>query len=211
MGTKERRERQREELKEKILEAARALFLEHGYEAVTMRQIATAIEYSPTAIYHHFKDKRAVFLALCTTDFSSLADKFRKIARLADPIERLQATGRAYAAFALEHPNHYRLMFMTPHPPHLPEDTGIDHGNPEEDAYAFLKWTVQQAIDAGRIRAELADPELLSQIVWAGVHGIVSLRITKSTDPWVAWRSEKRSVEAMLDLQLHGMLAGGKG
>lgn len=206
MGIKERREREREELKGKILEAARALFLEHGYETVTMRQIASAIEYSPTAIYHHFKDKRAVFVALCATDFSSLAAKFRKIAKIADPIERLQTTGRAYAAFALEHPNHYRLMFMTPHPPHGPEETGIDHGNPEEDAYAFLKWTASEAIAAGRIRTELADPELLSQIVWAAVHGIVSLRITKSSDPWVAWRSEKRTVEAMLDLVLHGIL-----
>ncbi len=206
MGVKERREREREELKGKILEGARALFLEHGFEAVTMRQIATAIEYSPTAIYHHFKDKRAVFLALCNEDFGALAKKFQKIAKIADPIERLQATGRAYAAFALEHPNHYRLMFMTPHPQHGPEDVAIDHGNPEEDAYAFLKWTASEAIAAGRIRLELVDPELLSQIVWAAVHGIVSLRITKSSDPWVAWRSEKKTVEAMLDLVLHGIL-----
>ena len=65
MGTKERRERERRELRRKILDAARALFVEQGYDAVTMRKIAQAIEYSPTAIYLHFRDKKAVINAIC--------------------------------------------------------------------------------------------------------------------------------------------------
>ena len=72
MGLKERREREREEVRGKILDAARELFVAEGYAAVTMRKIAAAIEYSPTAIYLHFRDKEAVINAICDTDFLKL-------------------------------------------------------------------------------------------------------------------------------------------
>ena len=48
-----------------ILDAARELFATEGYEAVTMRRIADRIEYSPTAIYFHFKDKESLVRELC--------------------------------------------------------------------------------------------------------------------------------------------------
>ena len=56
MGPKDRRSREKDELRGKILDAARALFVAQGYERVTMRKIAEAIEYSPTAIFVHFRD-----------------------------------------------------------------------------------------------------------------------------------------------------------
>src|SRR3990167_9574304 len=177
MGTKERRDREREEIQTKILDAARELFASEGYEATTMRRIAERIEYSPTAIYFHFRDKEAILRAICDADFLALAVRFRDIAQISDPIDRLKATGFAYAEFGLTHPNHYRLMFMTPHPQHGPDDSTLEHGNPEEDAYAFLKATIAAGLAQGRFRRELSDLELLSQTVWAGVHGVVSLRL----------------------------------
>ena len=134
MGITERREREKEEVRGRILDAARDLFARDGYEAVTMRKIAEAIEYSPTAIYLHFKDKDALVRELCLVDFDSLAKAFQRIAREPDPLERLKKSGLAYAEFALEHPNHYRLMFMTPHPGDVKdeEETAKRKGNPAE-------------------------------------------------------------------------------
>lgn len=205
MGTKERRERERRELRKKILDAARELFVEQGYDAVTMRKIAQAIEYSPTAIYLHFQDKMAVMRALCDQDYLALAKRFRKIAAVADPVERLRQTGLAYAEFGFKHPNHYQWMFMTPHPHNLPEDSALEQGNPEEDAYAFLRGTVSQAIGSGRFRPELDDPELVSQIIWSGIHGVVSLRIAKCKDEWVAWTAERKAVQTMVDVLVRGV------
>src|SRR6478672_10046742 len=119
MGTQERRERERQELRTKILDAARALFSAHGYDAVTMRKIAEAIEYSPTAIYQHFQDKETLVAELCRHDFRSFAGHFAAAAALEDPVERLCAAGRAYFAFAGECPQHYRSMFMADRP-HVP-------------------------------------------------------------------------------------------
>ena len=72
MGVQERREREKKELKQEILDAARDLFVREGFENVSMRKIAEKIEYSPTAIYLHFKDKEALVHELCLHDFRVL-------------------------------------------------------------------------------------------------------------------------------------------
>ena len=212
MGTLERRERERQELRTRILDAARELFAEEGYDAVTMRRIADRIEYSPTAIYFHFRDKHALMRELCDEDFGALAHEFQKIATIADPIERLRKSGQAYVAFALSHRNHYRLMFMTTHPEQIkPEDSRLKRGNPEEDAYAFLKGTIDEAIAAGRLRPELSDADLVSQMVWAGIHGVVSLHIAKCNDAWVDWRDPTATAHAQIEVLIRGLARAGQG
>lgn len=206
MGPTERRQREREEIRTLILDAARELFVSEGYDAVTMRKIADRIEYSPTAIYFHFKDKDALMGELCAVDFYTLATQLTKIARVEDPIERLRRIGHAYADFAAEYPNHYRLMFMTPHPQGtIPDEAMQRQGNPEEDAYAFLKATVAEAIEQKRLKPEYTDAELVSQTMWAGVHGVVSLSIAKECDPWVEWRPLKKRVGTMIDMLVDGL------
>ena len=73
MGTLERRARARDTIRTKILDAARDLFARDGVEAVTMRAIARRIEYTPTTIYHHFRDKHTLLVELCRIDMASLA------------------------------------------------------------------------------------------------------------------------------------------
>ena len=97
------------------MDAARELFAAEGIEAVSMRKIADAVEYSPTIIYQHFADKDALLHELCAGISQPSPHTFAEIARVADPIERIQKIGLAYGRFGIEHPNHYRLMFMTPY------------------------------------------------------------------------------------------------
>src|SRR5919108_4631182 len=108
VGSRERRTREREETRERILDAARQMFVRKGYEATTMRAIADKIEYTPTAIYHHFRSKDALLTELASSDFRALAAAFQKIGRIEDPIERLVRVGDAYVSFALEHPMQYQ-------------------------------------------------------------------------------------------------------
>src|SRR5690349_21646483 len=116
MGVKERREREKADVRERILDAAREMFARDGFESVTMRAIANAIEYSPPVIYAHFADKHALIQELCYRDFRTLAQAFGKVGRVEDPVEWLRGIGEAYVDFALEHPSQYRFMFMTPKP-----------------------------------------------------------------------------------------------
>jgi len=205
LGPKERREREREETRTMILDAARELFATEGYEAVTMRRIADRIEYSPTAIYFHFKDKEALVRELCDADFLTLAHQFHRISRIADPIERLREAGLAYMEFGLEKPNHYRLMFMTPHAPIKADESAIERGNPEVDAYAFLKSIIEDAIAQKKFRKGLTDADLIAQTVWSGVHGVIALQIAKCNDDWIAWRDMKKRMRSMVDLIIKGL------
>ncbi|MCU1230300.1 MAG: transcriptional regulator, TetR family [Acidobacteria bacterium] len=188
-----------------ILDAARELFATEGYEAVTMRRIADRIEYSPTAIYFHFKDKESLVRELCDADFLTLAHQFHRIARIADPLERLRQAGIAYMEFGLEKPNHYRLMFMTPHPAMAADESAIERGNPEVDAYAFLKAIIVDSLAQKKFRKELTDADLIAQTVWAGVHGAISLQIAKCNDDWVDWRDMKKRMRFMVDLLVKGL------
>lgn len=207
MGIKERRAREKSETRDKILDAARELFITEGYEGVSMRRVAEKIEYSPTAIYVYFADKQELFHELCQQDYARLAEVFQSSAMLSDPMERLKQIGSTYIEFGVRYPNHYKFMFMTPHPPQNPneEDREI-MGNPEVDAYAFLKWAVQQAIDAGCLREEFQDAELISQTLWASVHGVIALHIAKGCDAWVDWRPLAQRAQVMLDVTLRGLV-----
>ena len=198
MASIDRRTREKVELQEKILNAARDLFLQHGFDAVTMKKIADAIDYTPGALYVHFKDKRDLMLALCRNDFAELDKQTHEMLRdEPDPINRIWKLGHGYLAFAAAHPNHYKLMFMTKHPEELtPDEEDLARmGNPDQDGYAMLIATVQEGIDKGCFRPELSDAELVSQTLWAALHGVAALQITHSNDPWCKMKPyEQRSV-----------------
>src|SRR5215208_8327196 len=110
MGPQHRRAREKEALRQDILDAARELFVKEGYENVSMRRIAEKIEYSPTTIYLYFEDKTALFFAICEETFARLSRQLAAIAvECTDPVERLYRGCRSYVDFGLKHPNHYKL------------------------------------------------------------------------------------------------------
>lgn len=204
MPPKSKSPEDREKLRTSILDAARSLFIERGIEAVSMREIAKKINYSATTLYHHFADKEALLQAVCDEDFLALACGMREIMQIPDLITRIQALCKGYALFALQHPNHYRLMFMTPRAPCNLEITQIQQGDTEQDAYAQLKLVVQEAFDAGLFKFELTDFELIAQTLWAGTHGVCSLEIALGHETWIHWTN----VEARLSLMQSAILWG---
>ncbi len=211
MGVKERQAQHRDELREKILDAARELLVRDGVEQVSMRKIAKKINYTATTLFHHFPNKDALLLAVCEADFLALRRSFEKIATITDPLERLRSMGTAYVTFALEHPSHYRLMFMTPNLHQMNLETERLHkGNPDQDAYAFLRATVAAVIEAGLLRDEHKDADLVAQIMWSGVHGVVALHLIMSNDPWLQWRPVETIASSVIETMIAGMIRPGK-
>ncbi len=194
----------REKLRTSILDAARTLFVERGIEAVSMREIARQINYSATTLYHHFADKEALLQAVCDEDFLKLARGMREVMQLPNLIERIQALGKGYAMFALQHPSHYRLMFMTPRTPCNLDATKIQQGNIEQDAYAQLKLVVKEAFDADLFRPEISHYELVAQTLWASTHGVCSLEIALGNETWVQWAE----IDARFNLMQRAVLSG---
>ena len=104
--------------REEILQAAKELFLEQGYDSTTIRRIADRVGISAPALYLYFKDKEAIMLALCDQTFGFLTDRMTEIENQGlPPIERLRHCGEAYVRFALANPREYWLTFMSGNTP----------------------------------------------------------------------------------------------
>jgi AcrR family transcriptional regulator len=204
MGSVERRTRERVETRQRILAAAREMFVEEGYEATTMRAIADRIEYTPTAIYHHFQNKEALLAELCALDFQALAAAFQSLSRIADPIERLRRCGQAYVEFGLRHPMQYQLMFMTRKPAEVMK--AIHGADPSENAYEFLRSTCADVIATGRVRPEYTNVNEMALVAWAALHGLLSLHIAKEKDDWIEWKDLPGIADRICNAMLTGVL-----
>jgi AcrR family transcriptional regulator len=200
MGIPERRERERQALRQRILDAARELFAKRGYEAVTMREIARRIEYSATALYSHFADKETLVRELCKEDFAAFAQRFlARIAGSGDPLERFARAGLVYLEFAEQFPEHYRLMFMSELPPAKPEEGERD--DPAKNAYVFVRALVDEAMQKGVLRADLRDVDLVAQSVWGAVHGAAALDlIVPRSEAWLDFRPRQERFAATLEM-----------
>ena len=203
MGVKERRQRERTQIREKILDAALEVFANEGADGLTMRALADAIEYSPPVIYAHFRDKDAVIRELCYRRLREMAKAFAAFGAL-DPVERLRRIGYSYVDFALEHPSHFRFMFLSIHP--LPDDDETAKDDPERNAYAFLKQTVKDGLAAGAFRPEYTDAEEIAQICWGSAHGVVALHNIKGGDPWLDWRDPRTTGYRLIDATVSGLV-----
>jgi AcrR family transcriptional regulator len=204
LTAKSRREREREETRRKICDAARELFAQFGYEAVTMRNIAQRIEYTPTCIYFHFADKEALFRHICREDFAQFAAEMTPGEPIVDPLARIRSLGQLYLDFARRHPNHFRLLFMTDLP-ELKDQCDAPVVEPSSDVYLTLVRACQDAIDAGLVRPEFSDALTLAQTYWAGVHGVASLHLVKNGREPQHVFSADRVGSVMLDTLQRGL------
>jgi AcrR family transcriptional regulator len=203
MGVKERREREKQDLRQEILDAARELFVRDGYEAVSMRKIADQIEYSPTTIYLHFRDKSELFDCLAADTFGKLLKKLEAIscgAHSEDPVECLRHGLKAYIEFGLEHPDEYKITFLMA----VQSETDpkmTRRGEVGCEAFSNLRTSVGACIQAGRLR--VINQELASQALWAGVHGLTSLLIVHPHFPWV---ERETLIDGTIDTLLKGII-----
>jgi len=203
MGSKQRREREKEALRQDILDAARELFVKEGYENVSMRRVAEKIEYSPTTIYLYFEDKASLLYAICEETFAKLAKRMEAITREGDdPIEGLRRGCRAYVDFGLKNPNHYKLTFIN-HPQHPGDDKRhLREESMGMKAYGNMRAGVEACIKAKKFRE--TDVEAVTQMMWAGGHGITSLLISMPDFPWV---KKTGLIDLMIDTLIKGLRA----
>jgi AcrR family transcriptional regulator len=180
MGSTERKAREKEELRTLILAGAMKLFAEKGVANVTIRNIADAVEYSVGTVYVYFKDKNAILHALHSKGFIDLRSRFLVLLNVADPMERLKASGKVYIQFAQEQPDMYDLMFNTEAPMDFVKDEPGDEWNEGKATFGFVRTMVQDCMAVGHFSGH--EPEALSFLIWSVVHGMCSLKISCRTD-----------------------------
>ncbi|CAN5824002.1 TetR/AcrR family transcriptional regulator [soil metagenome] len=183
MGITERREREREALRTRIVESARDIVSEEGLEALSMRAIAERIEYSPGTIYLYFRDKDELVREVIQEGFQRMALWVQQEIEAGSPGDnpalQHRCMGRAYAKFALDNTAYFRVMFELPGVPHMdcPSDAEAHlHEFADESAWGAMVATVQGAIDAGLIT--IRDAQEGAVISWGLVHGLTSLYLS---------------------------------
>lgn len=206
MGVTERRAREKEALRQSILDAASQLVIEQGHNNLSIRKIAEKIEYAPSTIYLYFQDRYEILASICTDVFERLTSQLEDLAaREPEPLEGLRQGLRCYIRFGLEHRSHYQVTFMTPIPVLPP-----DHPSACEAAdqagircYECLRKAIQKGIDAGVLKP--ADTHMLAQSVWLAIHGLVSGLICMGHDKGFPWTDHEELIEGQIELLLTGM------
>lgn len=167
-----RRERERAERHQLIIDAARELAENEGWDAVTTRRLAEKVEYSQPVLYSHFKGKDAIVRAVAIQGCGELARQMRQ-ARPVRGESRLRAAAEAYLTFAQERPALYEAMFVQQ--VDIPWGTGEV---PQElrDAFGELVAAVEP------IKGE-RDLETLTEVFWSALHGIATLTQGKRLRP----------------------------
>ena len=171
-------------LRQEILDAARDILAREGYEGLSMRKVARRIDYSPTAIYLHFKDRDDLVSSVCEQLMGGLAKELEQVAdRHADPLVALKKGLRRYVEFGLKHPQHYQATFGIPHSHDA--DKGARQQEPTTLAlqtFGFLPRLVGECVRQKKLAK--VDVRTASCALWAGVHGITSLLIVMPTFNW---------------------------
>jgi AcrR family transcriptional regulator len=160
------------DFREKLCDVATDIYVAKGPEGLNMRDLASQMGVSAMTPYRYFKDKDEILSAIRTRAFSRFADKLEAaLAQPGTPPERSAAVGRAYVRFALEQSCCYRLMFdlSAPRLAPMPELFAA-----ERRARATMTDHVRLMVTEGYFSG---DPELIGPVLWAGVHGVVSLRL----------------------------------
>jgi len=204
VGIKERRGKEKQLLEDKILDAARNILAEEGYEGLSMRRIAERIEYSATTIYLYFKDKSELVYALSEETYGHIYN-FKKIGDCKkDPLKWLRKAMRLYLEFGLDNPSHYKAAYIA-HPYRHPEMIEYDewHPNAQRGLRAYSE-AISECVKQGEFRP--VDVALTNQVLGSALHGLVSAMVTHHDFPWL---DRDRLIEHLIETIIFGLASPG--
>jgi AcrR family transcriptional regulator len=202
MGIVARKEKQKQEIRQLILDASMKLFVEEGFSHVSVRKIAERIQYSPTTLYLYFKDKNEILFHCCESGFEKMLEQNRSLALIGNPIERLHQMGINYLNFGLTNPEYYDLMFIQDAPMARINEMGEGWSSGDQ-ALEFLKIIIKEAMDKDLLIP--AKVETVALAVWGMVHGLVSLATRQRLDKLVSSHEMEQTMHDSLDWLLKTM------
>jgi AcrR family transcriptional regulator len=201
MSQLEQRQKNKETFRREILDAARELFSREGYGNFSMRRLAKRIEHSPTTIYLYFRDKDEILFCLCEELFAEL---YREMADLwnggGQPLEILRNALRMYVEFGVANPEHYKVAFFTSQSVYGSPHEYLENDTMSRRAYFYYRDLVAECSTSAQLRP--MDADLLAQVLWTGVHGIVAAIIFTRDFPLA---DTGELVETMVDALLKGL------
>jgi AcrR family transcriptional regulator len=177
MGISERRLRQKEEVRSRILATAWQIVKDEGWQSLSIRKIADAIEYSVPVVYDHFVNKECILIEFAREGFRLLGKKMQQVkSRYTDPAEQLKAMADAYWNFAFKNKEYYQVMFGLGIPCSEEENC-----LPEKACFRHL---VSESIEDILKQNKRKDINtcLKSYTFWSVLHGLISIKMMRNSD-----------------------------
>jgi AcrR family transcriptional regulator len=164
------------ELRERILDCALDLYLEHGLKGLSMRHVGERLDVSATAIYRHYRNKEDLVHNVIGEAVKLFGSYLFRALSAKTPEERYRQSGEAYLAFALEKSKYYDVIFVVPPQlgaAELPEDLQ----QRSMATFQFLVDRVQECMESGFFRKD--DAHAVAMTIWGHAHGLVSIYLAK--------------------------------
>ena len=175
MGFLEKRAKHKEEFRREILDSAREIFINDGYDGFSMRKLAGKIGYCPTTIYLYFKNKDDLLFAICEEFFANFFAELNRIRSVSqDPIETLRQAFLYLVEFGLKNPNQYKLIFFTKSV-YGTRQEWVEKESMARNTYFVFKEIVQDCIDAGKLRE--IDVDTIVSMLSVTSHGVTAKNI----------------------------------
>jgi AcrR family transcriptional regulator len=171
MRVSQRRMQEKIEMRQLIIDAAVKMYIEEGYEKLTLRGIAQRIDYSSTTIYLYFKDKHELFHAMHEWAFKQLLIEFDNLSGIKNPVERLKGISSVFIEFAFKNPELYDLMFILNEP--MCAEANMEDWKCGQSAYQFLVDTLTECLEQNLIVSD--NVQALAFMFWSSTHGMISL------------------------------------
>ena len=183
LSTLERRQEEKEQRRNDIIDAAEAIFARKGVDKATMGDVAKEARLSRGLIYFYFKDKDDLYLAIMLRATQTLRGFFEKaVASGKNGYEKIRGMGRAYVEFYKAKPSYFHAMADF-------EARVIDASNPlESEAECLLEGNkvlgmmataIGEGIEDGSIRKDIGDPMQTAICLWGCTHGVIQIAATK--------------------------------
>lgn len=203
----ERKQRELEQRRKEILKVVRKMIVKSGAREITMRKVAEESGFSNTVVYALFGDKATMITSAIDDDLIRLHKLMRAaVAAGATSLERIRLACHAYVENGLKHPDQYFLVFMERRPAAPIETSALTFGDPEYDPYAFVCSLVAQLVEEGYVAADEKQLAVATQIIWEGMHGMTSLRVSTGDDPWIERLDAAPHLDLLLDILLLGIV-----
>jgi TetR/AcrR family transcriptional regulator len=180
MGIAERKEREKKQRRNEIIDAAERIFFSKGFESATMEDVANEAELSKATLYLYFKSKEDLHFGICARGLKILLDMFKKaISKSKNSFENLVEVGKAYVKFAQKHNNYFKCMmhFETKELQGM-ECNNCLLGNIDDCPLIFLIKLIEKGQTDKSLKTGVS-PEIMGHLLWSQTTGVLQMINTK--------------------------------
>ncbi|MDH3197618.1 MAG: TetR/AcrR family transcriptional regulator [Candidatus Krumholzibacteria bacterium] len=185
MGIAERREREKEQRRGDIVDAAERVFFTKGWREATMDDVAAEAELAKATLYLYFKSKEDLYSAIQLRGSRVLHDRFAAaVAGVPSGVEKVEAIGRAYVRFFTDHRDYFDAMLYFESTDLDPHPESAHAGECEQlgrDIMGLVATALKAGVDDGTVRADI-DPMRVAFLLWGQTTGILQIASMKGRD-----------------------------